>query len=76
MARSLVDEDAARAFVWFEGVRVERSDMGLCCIVNGKTVPFPVVILHPACTLENAGDEGALGVPTFWAREHGLLPPN
>ena len=76
MARSLTEEYVAY-YVWFDGVRVEHraNELGLCCVVNGKTVPLPVVILHPDCKLEQAGDVGRLGVPVGWALERGLLTP-
>jgi hypothetical protein len=41
--------------------------------VLGRRVPFPAGILHPDCTLQGLGDTGRLGVPTWWARQEGLL---
>jgi hypothetical protein len=62
-------------YMWFEDVSVQGSLLdGLCCIVNGQRVPLPLVMRHPDCTLEQAGDVGRLGVPVSWAIEHGLVP--
>ena len=60
-------------YVWFDGVRVVTGDYGLRCVVNGVEVPLPVAILHHDCVLQDAGDEGRLGVPMTWAVEHGLM---
>src|SRR2546422_3645048 len=34
--------------------------MRLMCVVGGRVVPLPVVILHPDCTLASPGDVGRL----------------
>ncbi len=60
-------------FVWFEDARVVQKGLRLHCVVGDRTVPLPVVILHPDCTLAAAGDVGRLGVPRWWAAERGLL---
>jgi hypothetical protein len=54
--------------------RVETEGCNLRCIVKGRHVPLPVVILHPDCTLKRPGDAGRLGVPVMWAIHQGLLP--
>ena len=59
-------------YVWFEGCRVFAEDMRLLCAVDGHTVPLPVAILHPNCTLSGPGDVGRLGVPQRWAEQNGL----
>jgi len=60
-------------FVWFEDARVVQKGLRLHCVVGDRTVPLPVVILHPDCRLAAAGDVGRLGVPRWWAAERGLL---
>src|SRR2546422_5464422 len=50
----------------FDGVRVVAKDMQPMCVVAGRVVPLPVVILHPDCTLSVDGDVGRLGVPRWW----------
>lgn len=60
-------------FVWFDDVRVVLDGLQPMCVVAGKTVPLPVIILHPDCALAEEGDVGRLGVPRQWAKEHGLL---
>ena len=60
-------------FVWFEDVHVVQERLRLMCVVAGRVVPLPVVILHPDCRLAAAGDVGRLGVPRWWAAERGLL---
>lgn len=67
-------EAQVERYIWFDDVRVETVDYDLRCIVNGRPVPLPRVILHPDCTLKHPGDVGRLGVPVRWAIEHGLLP--
>jgi len=42
------------------------------CVVGGRVVPLPLVILHPDCNLAADGDIGRLGVPGWWAEQHGL----
>jgi len=66
--------DGARGngYVWFEGGRVYAENMRLLCAVDGHTVPLPVAILHPDCTLRGPGDTGRLGVPRKWAEQRGL----
>ena len=59
-------------FVWFEDVHVMQERLRLMCVVAGRVVPLPVVILHPDCTLAADGDVGRLGVPRWWAEERGL----
>ena len=61
-------------YLWFDGVRVFSEDMRLMCVVGGRVVPLPVVILHPDCTLASPGDVGRLGVPQRWAEQQGLCP--
>ncbi|HWP66540.1 MAG TPA: hypothetical protein VNO26_11555 [Candidatus Limnocylindria bacterium] len=61
-------------YVWFDDVRVVGDGFELQCIVNGKQVPLPVVILHPDCKLAKPGDVGRLGVPAVWAAERALIP--
>ena len=58
--------------LWFDGVRVVAEGMWLKCVVAGRVVPLPVVILHPDCTLAGDGDVGRLGVPRWWAEQRGL----
>ena len=61
-------------YAWFENVRVElAAPLSLECIVYGKRVPLPVALLHPECQLRGDGDTGWLGVPLWWATEHGLV---
>ena len=64
-------------FVWFEDVHVMQERLRLMCVVAGRVVPLPVVILHPDCTLAGDGDVGRLGVPRWWAEQRGLCayPP-
>ena len=65
---------AVDGYVWFEDARViSTKDMRLLCMVGAHVVPLPVVMLHPHCTLLRAGDRGPLGVPQWWAQNHGLL---
>jgi len=61
-------------YLWFDGVCVFAEDMRLMCVVGGRVVPLPVVILHPDCTLASPGDVGRLGVPRRWAEQQGLCP--
>ena len=61
-------------FVWFEDARVVQKGLRLHCVVGDRTVPLPVVILHPDCTLASPGDVGRLGVPRRWAEQQGLCP--
>lgn len=61
------------SYVWFEDVHIFLDGRQLMCAVGGKTVPLPVVILHPECTLGGAGDVGRLGVPSAWAKDRGLV---
>jgi hypothetical protein len=65
----------ATDYVWFDQAEVVRSELGFTpeCLVNGKRVPLPVAILHRECRLEKVGDKGTLGVPTWWAVQHGLI---
>ena len=65
--------DAEGAWCWFEEAHVLRWNLQLMCLVAGRVVPLPVVILHPECALKAAGDRGRLGVPRWWARERGLV---
>ena len=60
-------------YLWFEDARVVQERLRLLCVVAGRIVPLPVVILHPDCRLAGAGDVGRLGVPRWWAEERGLL---
>ena len=70
-------QDGGERYLWFDGVRVVAKDMQLMCVVAGRIVPLPVVILHPDCTLSTDGDVGRLGVPMWWAEQRGLCdtPP-
>jgi len=61
-----------RGYLWFDGAHVVAENMRLMCVVAGRVVPLPVVILHPDCTLAADGDVGRLGVPRWWAEERGL----
>ena len=63
-----------RGYLWFDGAHVVAENMRLMCVVAGRVVPLPVVILHPDCTLASHGDVGRLGVPRRWAEERGLCP--
>ncbi|TMJ93526.1 MAG: hypothetical protein E6G67_12140 [Actinobacteria bacterium] len=62
------------AYLWFDGARVVAWNMQPMCVVAGRVVPLPVVILHPDCRLSADGDVGRLGVPRWWAEQHGLCP--
>jgi len=61
-------------YLWFEDVRVVVENMRLLCVVAGRVIPLPVVILHPDCTLASHGDVGRLGVPRRWAEERERCP--
>ena len=61
-----------RGYLWFDGAHVVAENMRLMCVVAGRVVPLPVVILHPDCTLAGDGDVGRLGVPRWWAEQRGL----
>ena len=61
-----------KGYLWFEDVRVVVENMRLLCVVAGRVIPLPVVILHPDCTLASHGDVGRLGVPRRWAEQQGL----
>ena len=63
---------AGDGYVWFENARVVGTISALHLEVNGRRVPFPVILLHPDCTLRGLGDVGRLGVPESWARQYGL----
>ena len=63
---------AGNDFVWFDDVRVRFEDMRLVCVVGDLVVPLPVVLLHPKCRLAKDSDVGRLGVPRWWAEQHGL----
>ena len=65
-------QDGADRYLGFDGVRVVAKDMQPMCVVAGRVVPLPVVILHPDCTLSVDGDVGRLGVPRWWAEQRGL----
>ena len=59
-------------YVWFDNACVVGSLLSLQVEVAGRRVPFPLILLHPDCTLREPGDVGRLGVPLSWARQHGL----
>ena len=59
-------------YIWFEDARVVLDGLWLGCIVAGRSVPLPIVILHPDCRLAEVGDMGRLGVPRWWAAQRGL----
>lgn len=75
MAPPPMAEASGMRYVWFDRAVVVHSQTGFgCeCVVDGRRVPLPVAMVHPDCTLGQAGDAGPLGVPEWWAIEHGLI---
>jgi len=59
-------------YVWLEDVHVVLEGLWPFCLVAGRLVPLPIVILHPDCRLAEVGDMGRLGVPRWWAAQRGL----
>src|SRR5438094_37732 len=56
LQRRLPMAEGRRAYLWFEDARVVARDMRLMCVVAGRGVPRPALILDPDCSLAAGGD--------------------